>query len=82
MRTRSTRSRCGVGSGCGKSLPTLGASDVRHDQDCERNDVVASIYSTGCKCASRAWQRDPLPDDVTPVWTPVWAIQPRLVDLQ
>ena len=42
---------------------------MRHDQDCELNQVVATIYSTGCKCASRAYKRDPLPND----WTPIWA---------
>ena len=42
---------------------------MRHDQDCERDSPVATIYSTGCKCGSRAYQRDPLPND----WTPIWA---------
>jgi hypothetical protein len=45
---------------------------MRHDQDCERNDVVPSIYGLGCQCASRAYWRDPLPE---PDWTPIWAIQ-------
>jgi hypothetical protein len=45
---------------------------MRHDASCERNDVVPSIYSSGCKCASRAYAADPLPE---PDWTPIWAIQ-------
>ena len=40
-----------------------------HDESCERDDVVPSIYSSGCKCASRAYAADPLPND----WTPIWA---------
>jgi hypothetical protein len=45
-----------------------------HDESCELGDVVATIYSSGCKCASRAYAADPLPDDWTPIWTPVWAM--------
>jgi len=41
---------------------------MRHDESCERGDVVPSIYSSGCKCASRAYKADPLPDDVTPIY--------------
>jgi hypothetical protein len=41
---------------------------VKHDHLCER---VTLNYSAGltCKCASRAYERDPLPNE----WTPVWA---------
>jgi hypothetical protein len=43
---------------------------MRHDQLCER--VNSSTYQgSGCKCASRAYAADPLPNE----WTPVWAIQ-------
>ena len=42
---------------------------MRHDGLCERDSPVATIYSTGCKCASRAYKRDPLLND----WTPIWA---------
>jgi hypothetical protein len=44
-----------------------------HDQSCERNDVVASYLGSGCRGASRAYEANPLPEDVTPIWTPVWA---------
>ena len=47
---------------------------MRHDSLCERVTLV-TYSGSGCKCASRAWRRDPLPDDLTPIWTPVWAIQ-------
>jgi len=50
---------------------------VRHDQLCESGSLSAISGSfgpsKGCQCASRAWERDPLLDDVTPIWTPVWA---------
>jgi hypothetical protein len=42
---------------------------MRHDESCERDDVVPSIYGLGCQCGSRAYERDPLPND----WTPIWA---------
>jgi len=42
---------------------------MRHDGLCERNSPVATIYGLGCQCGSRAYKRDPLPND----WTPIWA---------
>jgi len=45
---------------------------MRHDESCERNAAL-SYQGSGCQCASRAWLRDPLLDDVTPIWTPIWA---------
>jgi hypothetical protein len=44
-----------------------------HDESCERDDVVPRIYGTGCRCASRAYKADPLPEDVPRNWTPIWA---------
>jgi len=50
---------------------------VRHDQLCESGSLSAISGSfgpsKGCQCASRAYKADPLPDDATPIWTPVWA---------
>ena len=45
-----------------------------HDQSCERNNAL-SYQGSGCQCASRAYQRDPLPDDALSAtnWTPIWA---------
>jgi hypothetical protein len=44
-----------------------------HDHLCEGNSLLAISGSfgpsKGCKCASRAYKRDPLPNE----WTPVWA---------
>ena len=37
-----------------------------HDQQCER---VTSYEGLCCKCASRAYDADPLPDDYTPIYT-------------
>ena len=37
---------------------------MRHDPSCERGSEATS----GCRCASRAYSRDPLPDDVTPIY--------------
>jgi hypothetical protein len=42
---------------------------VRHDSQCELGTTLATYLSSGCKCAARAWERDPLPDDVTPIYT-------------
>ena len=42
---------------------------MRHDGLCERDSPVATIYGLGCQCGSRAYKRDPLPND----WTPIWA---------
>ena len=43
-----------------------------HDQLCEAGTLSAISGSfgpsKGCQCASRAYQRDPLPDDLTPIW--------------
>jgi len=44
---------------------------MRHDDQCERNATLATYLGTGCKCATRAWERDPLPDDVTPIYAVV-----------
>jgi hypothetical protein len=44
-----------------------------HDGLCERDNTVARWICAGCQCASRAYKANPLPDDVTPIWTPVWA---------
>jgi hypothetical protein len=44
-----------------------------HDGLCERNNAVPTYLGSGCQCASRAYQRDPLPDDDAPIWTPIWA---------
>ena len=41
---------------------------MRHDQLCERNATLATYLGSGCKCATRAYARDPLPDDVTPIY--------------
>jgi len=46
---------------------------IKHDFLCERDTTLSTYLGSGCKCASRAYQRDPLPDDVTPIWTPIWA---------
>ena len=47
---------------------------MRHDALCEGNSLLAISGSfgpsRGCKCASRAYLRDPLPEDD---WTPIWA---------
>jgi len=54
-----------------------GASDI--DGLCERVSTVPYSGSfgpsKGCQCASRAYQRDPLPDDALSAtnWTPIWA---------
>jgi len=41
---------------------------VRHDELCERNALLATYLGSGCHCATRAYARDPLPDDVTPIY--------------
>jgi len=46
---------------------------MRHDPLCERSSTLSAISgsfgpSKGCKCASRAYERDPLPDDVRPIY--------------
>jgi len=45
---------------------------MHHDALCEGNSLLAISGSfgpsKGCKCASRAYARDPLPDDVTPIY--------------
>ena len=41
---------------------------MRHDQLCERNTGLATYLGSGCKCATRAYAADPLPDDVTPIY--------------
>jgi hypothetical protein len=41
-----------------------------HDDLCER---LIYAHCLACKCASRAYKRDPLPDESS--WTPIWAIQ-------
>ena len=46
---------------------------MRHDGMCERSSPVASIYGLGCRCGSRAYAANPLPND----WTPIWAKQER-----
>ena len=42
---------------------------MRHDELCERSSVLVTFLGTGCQCASRAYAADPLPDDVTPIYT-------------
>jgi len=44
-------------------------TDVRHDALCERDTTLSTFLSLGCQCGSRAYKRDPLPDDVTPIYT-------------
>jgi hypothetical protein len=44
---------------------------MRHDALCERNATLSTYLGSGCHCATRAYQRDPLPDD----WTPIGAEQ-------
>jgi len=41
---------------------------VRHDLLCERDTTLATYLGSGCRCATRAYARDPLPDDVTPIY--------------
>jgi hypothetical protein len=43
---------------------------MRHDVLCER--LLSTYDAAGCKCASRAYWDNPLPE---PDWTPIWAIQ-------
>jgi len=42
-----------------------------HDLLCERDPALSTYSGSGCKCASRAYAADPLPNE----WTPIWAIQ-------
>ena len=46
---------------------------MRHDQLCEHDPNATTAKGLSCECATRAYKADPLPDDVTPIWTPVWA---------
>lgn len=39
-----------------------------HDSLCERGTAVATVLGSGCWCASRAYARDPLPDEVAPIY--------------
>jgi len=39
-----------------------------HDQLCERSSTLSTYLGLSCQCASRAYARDPLPDDVTPIY--------------
>ena len=39
-----------------------------HDSLCERVSLVSTYQGSGCHCATRAYARDPLPDDVTPIY--------------
>jgi len=41
---------------------------VKHDHLCERVTLTTYLGSS-CQCASRAYAADPLPDDVTPIYT-------------
>ena len=46
---------------------------MRHDQLCESGSALSAISgsfgpSKGCKCGSRAYAADPLPDDVAPIY--------------
>ena len=41
---------------------------MRHDQLCERDTTVATYLGSGCRCASRAYDHDPLPADFTPIY--------------
>ena len=41
---------------------------MKHDDQCERDKYHLCL---ACKCASRAYAADPLPNE----WTPIWAIQ-------
>lgn len=41
---------------------------MRHDLLCERGTAVATYLGSGCKCGSRAYARDPLPDDTAPIY--------------
>lgn len=41
---------------------------MRHDESCELGSTVATYLGSGCHCATRAYQHDPLPDDLTPIY--------------
>ena len=47
---------------------------MRHDSLCERGSTLSTYSgsfgpSKGFQCGSRAWAADPLPDDLTPIYT-------------
>ena len=46
---------------------------MKHDADCELDWPVARWYGAGCRCARRAYARNPLPVDAKRDWTPAWA---------
>jgi hypothetical protein len=50
-----------------------GEGVMRHDGLCEHDPNATTAKGLSCECATRAYKADPLPDDVTPIWIPVWA---------
>lgn len=41
---------------------------MNHDHLCEMNRLVAPVLWPNCKCTTRAYWNDPIPDDELPIY--------------